>query len=306
MLSDNDIHHIVGLLYVSAGEVGNVTMLGEKVFNAASGTKRDVDIVIVKAGAVAVIAAEVKHTSRPLDVAVVEGLCQKFSDMPTITERNIVSSASFTGPAIAKARTHGVTCMTLRRGPVGRLGSIDLSMLTEIEFSAPLWDDGPHIRLFTEPDLPRELKDRLRPALRVRYPKNHSPSVPFAVFQDRLVAAALEQQSLPADSSPGSVAVRLKITDAPYFTVARTRYTVVKVEITGTAARKRGTAPLKDMLTMEDENGVAFANAVVGEVGDLLVALATAKDGNSLNGMVLPPGIRRVRPIRAKLPQAGA
>ena len=55
MLSDNDIHHIVGLLYVSAGEVGNVTMLGEKVFDAASGTKRDVDIVIVKAGATSVV-----------------------------------------------------------------------------------------------------------------------------------------------------------------------------------------------------------------------------------------------------------
>ena len=96
MLSENDIHYIVGLLYAATGTLAKVTKLGEKVWDAASRTKRDVDVVILTAGSTMMIAAEVKHTQRRLDVALVEGLCLKFIDMPSITDRNIVSSSGFT------------------------------------------------------------------------------------------------------------------------------------------------------------------------------------------------------------------
>jgi hypothetical protein len=67
MLSATDIHHVVGLLYyASAGELASVITLGEKVLDTASDTRRDVDIVIVAAGSIAMVAAEVKHERRPL------------------------------------------------------------------------------------------------------------------------------------------------------------------------------------------------------------------------------------------------
>jgi len=138
MLSANDIHHIVGLLYAATGDLAKVVSLGEKVWDAASRTKRDVDVVILTAGSTAMIAAEVKHEQRRLDVALVEGLCLKFIDMPSITDRNIVSSSGFTKPAVAKARKHGVRSLTLRRGPLRHLGNIDISRLTEIEYVAPI------------------------------------------------------------------------------------------------------------------------------------------------------------------------
>lgn len=302
MLSANDIHHIVGLLYLATGEIASVVTLGEKVLDAASRTTRDVDVVIVSAGSIAVIAAEVKHNRRPLDVALVEGLCLKFIDMPSITDRNIVSSSGFTKPATAKARTHAVRCLTLRRGPLGRLGAVDISGLTEMGYSATLWPDGPHILLFTDPVLPASLEKRLRPALRISFAEKGFPTTSFAVLQDRLVSSTLSHVNLPDDSSAVPVSVALGIVDGPQFTLQRTRYRITQAHITGSVSRQHGKVPLSDTFTMEDDSGQPFAGAAVTEVGDILVTLATASGSNALSIMVLPPGVRQVRPVRSRLP----
>jgi len=248
------------------------------------------------------IAAEVKHEKRPLDVALVEGLCLKFIDMPSITDRNIVSSSGFTKPAVAKARKHAVRCLTLRRGPLRRLGSIDITQLTELEYDAPIWENGPNLCLFTEPDLPQSLVRCLRPALAIKYPENHFPTIRFAVLQDRLVASALTHVSLPNDSSVVTVGVRLDILDGPCFTLQRKRYRVIRAEITGSLSRQRGKVPLSDTFTMEDDSSQPFAGVAVAEVRDMLVALATAPDANALRIMVVPPGVRQVRPLRGRIP----
>ncbi len=75
MLSANEIHYIVGLLHAATGDLAKVITLGEKVWDAASRTKRVIDVAILTAGPTVIIAAEVKHTQRRLDVALVEGLC---------------------------------------------------------------------------------------------------------------------------------------------------------------------------------------------------------------------------------------
>jgi hypothetical protein len=164
-----------------------------------------------------------------------------------------------------------------------------------------MWGRVPHLRIFTDPVFPQNLKDRLHPAVRVRYPRNHSPTIPLAVFQDRLVSMAISLVSLPDDSSELPVAVRIDITDEPYFTLNRKRYRIAQVEITGLLARRHVTVPFTETLTMEDEAGQPFAGVAVAAVGDLLIAIATSSGGNTLNFMLLPPGLRQIRPLQHRL-----
>lgn len=51
---------------------------------------------------------EVKHWASPLDVADVEALAAKLTDMPSVTHPAIVSTSGFTKPAIKKAQAHGI------------------------------------------------------------------------------------------------------------------------------------------------------------------------------------------------------
>jgi hypothetical protein len=301
MPAANDIHHIVGLLYAATDQPARVVTLGERVLDIASGTKRDVDVVIITAGSVEMIAAEVKHERRPLDVALIEGLCLKFSDMPSITDRNIVSYSGFSKPAIAKARHHNVCCLTLRRGPLRRLGSVDLSRIHEFGFHAPIWEQGPNIRLLTDPAIPLDLKGRLRPSLHVRYPHGGPPSVPLAIFRDRLVSLSVDCLDIPDDGSLVPVAVRLNITDSPFFTLGRQRYRVCQTELTGLLARRHQTVPLAACLTLEDQAGRPFAGVAIAELVDLPLALSTTAAGNTLNILLLPPGLRQVRPAGMRL-----
>ncbi len=112
MLSETDIHYITGFLYIVSRQREISVVLGEKVYDEAAESERDVDIVIVSAGETEMIGIEVKDKGRPLDVSIVEGICSKFHDMPTITSRSIVSSSGYTKPARRKAAKYGVQCFT--------------------------------------------------------------------------------------------------------------------------------------------------------------------------------------------------
>jgi len=88
------------------------------VLDTAAGKSRDVDVTVTisQSGNIthAFKAYEVKHESKPLDVAVVEQLCLKLLDMPSITHRAIVSASGFTTSARDKATRHGITVYELR------------------------------------------------------------------------------------------------------------------------------------------------------------------------------------------------
>jgi hypothetical protein len=47
VLSANDIQHVVGLLYAATSSQAKVITLGEKVWDAESRRRRDVDVVIL-------------------------------------------------------------------------------------------------------------------------------------------------------------------------------------------------------------------------------------------------------------------
>ena len=118
MLTDTDIHYLVGLMVLSSGDDNVDVMLGDMVDDVASGTPRDVDITITARTHDGMIQAftgvEVKAEKRPLDVIAVEQLCAKLKDMPGITQRSVVSASGYTAPAIEKARYHGTELWELK------------------------------------------------------------------------------------------------------------------------------------------------------------------------------------------------
>ena len=106
------VQYLVGLCCLRRNADAVDVTVGDLVLDTASEKRRDVDITVtVNEGdgrASAFKAYEVKREGEPLDVAVVEGLCLKLRDMPSVTERAIVSASGFTDGAVAKARAHAV------------------------------------------------------------------------------------------------------------------------------------------------------------------------------------------------------
>ncbi|MDX2001360.1 MAG: restriction endonuclease [Chitinophagales bacterium] len=117
MLNETDVHYLVAFL-TRIAEGNEVELeLGAMVYDNASEHERDIDVTIRRTSKDGTIAKykgiEVKKHKRPLDVIQVEQLCMKFSDMPAITHKAIVSASGYTAPAVKKAKTHGVELLEI-------------------------------------------------------------------------------------------------------------------------------------------------------------------------------------------------
>lgn len=92
--------------------------IGDMVLDASADKVRDVDVTVTiqetDGKRSAFKAYEVKREGKPLDVSVVEQLCVKLMDMPSITHRAIVSSSGFSSGAVSKASSHGVELYELK------------------------------------------------------------------------------------------------------------------------------------------------------------------------------------------------
>lgn len=118
MLSHNDIHYLVGLLSLTYGTDSITDIeLGSMVYDTVAEKKRDVDITIKYKDTdklnCAIIGIEIKDERRPLDVEKVEQICKKFSDMPNIVRRFIVSTSGYTSTAVKKAEADRVELLEL-------------------------------------------------------------------------------------------------------------------------------------------------------------------------------------------------
>jgi hypothetical protein len=88
------------------------------VYDDVADKERDVDVTVTVSESGKPVRAfkayEVKKEKPPLDVAIVEQLCAKLLDMPSVTHRAIVSSSGYTDAAIRKARRGKVELYELR------------------------------------------------------------------------------------------------------------------------------------------------------------------------------------------------
>lgn len=112
------VQYLVGLCCLRWDSSAVEITIGDMVLDTAAEKERDVDVTVTVAEpgglTYAFKAYEVKHESAPLDVTIVEQLCLKLLDMPSVTHRAIVSASGFTAGAQAKAANHDVELFALR------------------------------------------------------------------------------------------------------------------------------------------------------------------------------------------------
>jgi hypothetical protein len=117
MLTPTEVHYVAGLLALTSSDADVEVELGAMVYDKASRTERDVDVVLRSlrsdGTAAAVLGREVKAHSRPLGSDHVEQLIIKLKDMPGLTSRSIVSASGYSQPAIEKAAYHGIELLEL-------------------------------------------------------------------------------------------------------------------------------------------------------------------------------------------------
>jgi hypothetical protein len=117
-LSPMLVQYLVGLCCLRWDPDAVDVTIGDMVYDEAAEKERDVDVTVPvtqsAAQSIAFKAYEVKREGAPLDVAVVEQLCQKLNDMSLVTHRAIVSSSGYTAGAQAKAKKHSVDLYVLK------------------------------------------------------------------------------------------------------------------------------------------------------------------------------------------------
>ncbi|MEK6371220.1 MAG: hypothetical protein AABO58_00855 [Acidobacteriota bacterium] len=299
MLSETDIHYISGFLYVASGGAVESAILGERVHDTASNTQRDVDIVIKRAGDVAFIGVEVKDETRPLDITLVEQLCAKFEDMPSLGTRAIISSSGYTAPARRKAAAHGVTCLTLVHAPIPPFPSVDLSQLPGITFITGTWIEGPHVHLVPGVALSPEEREAIMTAT-VQY---HVPDVPPCTVQELCdrIAQMLQLERGPDKASPTPVRSIVQIPDKPSVEILGREIVIDDALITGEAEFKEELIPFETCCHLADEDGSPFAATAIVAIDTGLLGLTVTRDGRELRAFSIPSSVRNVRPLRAKI-----
>lgn len=118
MLTPMVVQYLVGLCCLRHDPEAIDVTIGDMVMDDAARKERDVDVTVTLTDndgeITAFKVAEVKHKGKTLDVAVVEQLIQKLSDMSKITHKAIFSTSDYTDGACSKASSHGVELYTLK------------------------------------------------------------------------------------------------------------------------------------------------------------------------------------------------
>jgi hypothetical protein len=111
------VQYLVGLLCVKANPDSIEITLGDQVVDPTIDKKRDVDVTVtatLSGRQYAFKAYEVKAEKTPLDVTVIEQLCQKLNDLGAFSHKGIVSSSGYSESATRKAVAHGVKLYSLQ------------------------------------------------------------------------------------------------------------------------------------------------------------------------------------------------
>jgi len=303
MLTETDIHWITGFLYLVSRREDITVVLGEKVYDEASESDRDVDIAIASAGTVGMIGVEVKDKGRPLDVGIVEGICQKFADMPTITSRSIVSSSGYTESARRKAEKHGVECLRIVRGATPPFVTIDLSRVHEMPMSYVDWIEGPHVQLAPRMRLSESERALLVPQTALSYQsESEAPRVrTLKELADRVVSGVTASWEGPPNIGDTSVTLHIEIKDAPTIRIGDRVIEISEAEVTGVVRVTEEIIPLNQSCYLETPSGVPFAAAALVEIRTGLLGLSVSSSGQELLTFHIPESVRKVRPIRTRL-----
>jgi hypothetical protein len=111
------VQYLVGLCCLRHTPEAVEVTLGDQIEDDATNSSRDVDVTVTivtnDGHREAITGCEVKNEKRPLDVTDIEQLCAKMNDMPSLTERSIVSASGYYSNCQGKANKHGVVLYDL-------------------------------------------------------------------------------------------------------------------------------------------------------------------------------------------------
>ena len=298
-LSHNDIHYLVGFLYVATGRTDVQVTLGERILDITAEEKRDVDIVILSVKDHAFIGIEVKDETRPLDVIKVEGLCQKLNDMPSLSMRAIVSTSDYTAPARRKAEAHGVKCLKLVRGAIPKFDSIDFSLLNHMTVESSNWIGAPEIvwDLRGYGPMPKVI-----PAdAKVTYPNGPDDLTDKTATAKDLVDNVLGQVARLLKPQSQIKSQYVKSENKPLIHVNGIPLEILGHTITGVLEHRQKIVPLGDTCYLADEDEKPFASVVLFDVDGTLNGLASTTRDRRATIIILPPELRNRRPSGMKL-----
>jgi hypothetical protein len=288
-LSETDIHYIVGFLYVITRRE-DVVVLGDKILDETTGSKRDVDIVV--SGDWGMLGVEVKDKGRALDVVLVEGLCRKFADMPALRERAIVSSSSYTKPALKKAAAHGVKCLHIVRGSLPQIfRGADLSTLHALTLRAASWVSPPTVVVHTASS---ERLGNLPYTTQLR--TQHGPANSTRTLGD-LVDRVPNHYSGPG----GEVDLRFQIEYPLAIELNGNVHRVTSIDFRGNlCVLETHTAP-RVACYLADEANKPLAAVVLFDYADGLLGVASTSADGRVSVIPIPAHMRAMRPIRERL-----
>jgi len=297
----NEIHRITGCLYLSTRSSDVQVTLGERVLDTATGTARDVDILIARSGSTGLIGAEVKAERRPLDTPIVEGLCAKLNDMPSLTTKQIVSSAGFTAPAIRKAEKHGVQCLKLVQGQLPPFQTIDMSQLKTMGYIRRGWARHDS-RIIVPPSWVKEVQGALQAdlthsSLRVSWGSN---DLDLAGFRNAALTDLLNKLDLPPVAAQHAVQETTLVFDPqPVLHAPNGDVPIEALRVSGLVKVEQTTIPLdKTSVYLETPSGKPLSGAAIMEIPEGLIGIVVGDGGPGIQVVMIPEALRNVRPNR--------
>lgn len=309
MLTEVDIHFLVGLLMTVHSPDAVTVELGSRVNDVACKKRRDVDIVVSSAGSgcaeVIFCGIEVKAHSRPLDSTHVEQLALKLMDMPELMHRAVVSASGFTNGALNKAQAHDLTPYSLEAWPSTDVTFADIRVAGGFKFSlvepkCKLTRSGSMLFMPTE-RLPDAVLSQFAPTLAITSPQ-HLVGMTLSEFGRQLINRPVKE--LLGELPVGETAVELEITlgDRPHVTVAGRDVELEKLLIRATIETQiERPVPiqrvLRNVLTNEIYGGCAVAEQ---SPGHLLGVIFGRKDRNA-RLIVISEADRNLKVIRNRL-----
>lgn len=300
MLSPTDIHYLVGFLYVASGRQDITVVLGEKVLDEASDSTRDVDIVITTVASLALLGVEVKDESRPLDTPLVEGLCQKLHDMPSLSSRAIVSTSGYTSPALRKAQHHEVDCLRLVRGVPPQFGTIDLSHLSTFTVSYPEWKRGPHVAVAPTLALSEEQLRSIAKDTPVRFASGEV--VAFGDLPERIAHLVTSRYDKgPVPRGPINLTADIDLQGSPTVLIGDRSFVIPSARVTGVLDWSTDVVPVQDSCYLVGPDGIPFAGTAVVPTRTGLFGLTVTNNSQYLRMFLLPESLRRIRPVRHRI-----
>jgi hypothetical protein len=281
MLTETDVHFLVGILVRSSSPTDVDILLGDMVNDVAANRKRDVDITVTMKDETGALTAysgiEVKKESRPLDATTVEQLIRKIQDMPEITNRAIVSASGFSKTVVRKARYHNTDLYDLVDWTEPLVGFEHLNPMIsfDINHSHYQWSDGTRLQFSCDPPL----SDAEVQLMHANCDVCDTEGVPVAAhpkmhdFAKRLLENCFlwlnddDVAPIPTDIEH-FLKVRLDFDDEVFLRLNQSLRRVFSVDILGSVTKTRSIIVTTFKVLLKHGNTVPFCGCAVGMLPD--------------------------------------